>query len=286
MAMLADLYAQFPAFLYVCAAVFGLIFGSFLNVVILRVPPILEHRWRQQTHELLELPFDETEPPGIAMTRSRCPTCGHQLSALENIPLLSYLALGGRCRSCKTQISMQYPLVEASAAVLTVICLHAFGPSMAFLLASALSLTLLSLAAIDIRTLLLPDDIVLPLLWFGLGANAIGGYFANPASAVLGAILGYLSLWVVYHLFRLLTGKEGMGYGDFKLLAALGAWLGVGALLPIVLISSLAGALVGISVITLKKQDASVPIPFGPFLALGGFVYLTQASLFQAWFAL
>ncbi len=281
--MLAELHATFPLFTHMFALLFGLIFGSFLNVVILRLPPVLQHEWRREAHEILELPFDEPVPPGVAWARSKCPKCGRQLKAWENVPLLSYLALRGKCAGCGVAISAQYPLVEAAAGLLTVASLYAFGPTAPFVVASILCLTLLTLTVIDMRTMLLPDRIVLPLLWLGLGLNAFGGFFATPSAAVFGAILGYLSLWSVYHAFRLLTGKEGMGYGDFKMFAALGAWLGALALLPILLFASLSGVLYAIVAALLRRRETSAPMPFGPFLAMGGVGYLFYAALVGPW---
>ncbi len=281
--MLSEFHATFPLFGYVCALLLGLIFGSFLNVVILRLPSVLMHRWRSDAHEMLELPFDEPAPPGIAWTRSQCPKCGHQLAAWENVPLLSYLILRGRCSACRTRISPQYPIVEAIAGASAVGCLFLYGPTTAFVLAGTLCLFLIALTVIDFRTMLLPDDLVLPLLWLGLASNAFGSYFTSPASAVFGAAFGYLSLWSVYHGFRLLTGKEGMGYGDFKLFAALGAWLGAMALVPILLVASLTGILYAIGTTLVRGRETSAPFPFGPFLALGGIGYLFLSPLFGRW---
>jgi leader peptidase (prepilin peptidase)/N-methyltransferase len=259
---------------------FGLIVGSFLNVVILRLPARLLHDWRAQSREFLELdtPSEESAaPPGIALEPSHCPACKHALSPLDNIPLLSWLALRGRCRYCGVRISAQYPLVEALTAVASAIIVLHFGFTLQAGAGLALTFTLIALAGIDVRTQLLPDNLTLPLLWLGLLLALIPA-FVEPGNAILGATLGYLSLWSVYWLFKLTTGKEGMGHGDFKLLAALGAWMGPLALLPIVLLSSLIGAVVGSIVLAVRGQDRSTPIPFGPFIAAAGWVQFVWGS--------
>jgi leader peptidase (prepilin peptidase)/N-methyltransferase len=260
--------------LIAAAGLFGLIVGSFLNVVILRLPARLMHDWRAQSREFLELDAIAGElaaPPGIAVEPSHCPACKHRLSPLDNIPLLSWLALRGRCRYCGVRISAQYPLVEALTAVASAIVVMHFGLTLQAAAGLALSYTLIALAGIDTRTQLLPDNLTLPLLWLGLLLARVPA-FVEPGSAILGAALGYLSLWSVYWLFKLATSKEGMGHGDFKLLAALGAWMGPLALLPIVLLSSLIGAIVGGIALAVRGQDRSTPIPFGPFIAAAGWV--------------
>lgn len=215
----------------------------------------------------------DSPPPGIVVERSHCPKCGHQLAAWENIPLLSFLLLGGKCRGCKVPISWQYPLVEALTGVLFAVVVWRFGLSVqsgALLVATGF---LVAMSGIDARTTLLPDSMTLPLLWFGL-LLSLGPVFVAPAEAILGAAVGYLSLWSVYWGFKLLTGKEGMGHGDFKLLAAIGAFCGWKAILPVVLMSSLIGAIVGVLLITLQGRDRATPIPFGPYLAAAGWVQM------------
>jgi len=256
------------------AFVFGLLIGSFLNVVILRLPPWLEWHWRRDSRELLELPEPyEPAPPGIVVQGSACPKCGHKLAAWENIPVLSYLLLRGRCRGCGTGISLQYPVVELLTGLLFAACVWRFGAGPEALAAIVFTGLLVAMAGIDLRTTLLPDQLTYSLLWIGLGLSSIT-LFASPTQAIMGAIVGYLSLWTVYQGFKLLTGKEGMGHGDFKLLAALGAWCGLSGILPIVLISSLIGAIVGSIWLAWRGADRATPIPFGPYLAAAGWVQL------------
>ncbi|MGH8158693.1 MAG: prepilin peptidase [Rhodanobacter sp.] len=255
------------------AGVLGLVVGSFLNVVILRLPERMAAAWRQEARDVLELEADTTPlPPGIVREPSHCPHCKHPLSALDNIPLFGWLLLRGRCRYCQTRISIQYPLVELLSGVLSAVIVWKFGPSWMALAGLLLTWTLIALSGIDFRTQLLPDQLTFPLLWLGLLLALLPMFVSAPA-AILGAAIGYLSLWSVYWVFKLLTGKEGMGYGDFKLLAALGAWMGPVALLPIILLSSLIGALVGGSLIALRRHQREVPMPFGPFIAAAGWVW-------------
>lgn len=273
--MLELLVANTPLFL-TGVFIFGLLIGSFLNVVILRIPARLEFDWHSQCRELLELqPSKEASepPPGILWSRSQCPKCGHAIKAHENIPLLSYLFLKGRCSSCKTSISMRYPLVEATTATLFLLVAMQFGPTLQTLAALGLTAILIALAGIDFDHQLLPDDLTLFLLWSGLFASLFN-VFTDPVSSIIGALAGYLSLWVVYHLFRLLTGKEGMGYGDFKLLAAMGAWMGWQMLPLIILLSSLVGAVIGLSMIALQRHRSNQPMPFGPYIAMAGWIAL------------
>lgn len=253
--------------------VLGLLVGSFLNVVIHRLPLMMHREWVHQCHDMLELPETETEVLTLSKPRSRCPHCGHAITALENIPVLSYLLLRGRCKACKAPISKRYPLIELLTAIISGIVAWHFGFGFAAMGALFLSWALIALTCIDIDHQLLPDSITLPLLWLGLIFNLFG-IFTDLHSAVIGAMAGYLSLWLVYHAFRLVTGKEGMGFGDFKLLAALGAWLGWQALPMIILLSSLVGALVGIGLILFKQQHRDNPIPFGPYLAAAGWLAL------------
>jgi leader peptidase (prepilin peptidase)/N-methyltransferase len=255
------------------AGVLGLLVGSFLNVVILRLPERLAHAWRSEAQDILELDAaQDPVPPGLVREPSHCPHCKHRLSALDNIPLFGWLLLRGRCRYCQTKISIQYPLVELLSGLLSAVVVWKFGPSWAALAGLALTWTLIALSGIDFRTQLLPDQLTYPLLWLGLLLSLLPMFVAAPAS-ILAAAIGYLSLWSVYWVFKLLTGKEGMGHGDFKLLAALGAWMGPVSLLPIVLLSSLIGALVGGTLIALRRHDREIPMPFGPFIAAAGWVW-------------
>ena len=267
-----------PAALIALAGVLGLLVGSFLNVVILRLPARLEHAWRSEAREALQLPADEgVTPPGLVREPSHCPHCRHTLDARDNIPLLSWLLLRGRCRHCRAPISIQYPLVELATALLSAAIAWRFGASAQTLAGLVLTWALVALTGIDLRTQLLPDSITLPLLWLGL-LLGLGHVLIGAPQAILGAVLGYLSLWSMYWLFKLATGKEGMGYGDFKLLAALGAWMGAGALLPIVLLSSLVGAVVGSAMLVLRGRDRSIPIAFGPYLAAAGWIWFVAGD--------
>ena len=337
---MVELVQAYPALAIACAGVLGLLVGSFLNVVILRLPLRMQWQWEREARELLQeveagspgseqtlvepsllglgksaepgrsaepgaagqasawlgLPgldlaaepgasaeqaplykrLDESEPaapPGIVVEGSHCLHCGHRLAAWENIPLLSFILLGGKCRACKARISWQYPLVEALTGILFALVVWRYGltwQSGALLVATGF---LVAMSGIDARTTLLPDSLTLPLLWFGL-LLSLGSVFVPPAEAILGAVVGYLSLWSVYWGFKLLTGKEGMGHGDFKLLAAIGAFCGWTAILPVVLMSSLIGAIVGIALITIQGRDRATPIPFGPYLAAAGWVQM------------
>ena len=268
-----DLLAARPELFVGLAALFGLLLGSFLNVVIHRLPRMLEREWREQCAWLDGREPEPAEPYNLIRPRSSCPACGHGIVWYENIPVLSWLFLRGRCSSCGTAISPRYPLVEALTGLLFALAAWRFGFGWHALTVWVLLAYLVAMSFIDLDTQLLPDVLTLPLAWMGLLVN-LAGVFVPLGEAVLGAILGYLSLWAVYHLFRLLTGKEGMGFGDFKLLAALGAWMGWKMLLPIVLLASLSGALVGIALILMAGHDRAKPIPFGPWLALGGVLAL------------
>ena len=254
-------------------ALLGLFVGSFLNVVIHRLPRMMERDWHAQAAELRGEPVEPAERFNLATPRSRCPHCGHLIGALENIPVLSYLVLRGRCGHCGARISMRYPIVEAFTALLSGYAAWHFGFGVAAAGALLFIWTMVALAFIDVDTQLLPDDLTLPLLWLGLLFN-LGGAFTDLPSAVIGAMAGYLSLWSVYWLFKLVTGKEGMGYGDFKLLGAIGAWLGWQLLPLTILLSSLVGAVVGIALIVLARHGRNVPIPFGPYLAAAGIIAL------------
>ncbi|KRA17804.1 MULTISPECIES: A24 family peptidase [unclassified Lysobacter] len=263
---------QNPGLGFPLAAGFGLLVGSFLNVVILRLPKRLEWEWKRDAREILELPeIYDPPPPGIVVERSHCPHCKHQLSWYENIPVFSYLFLRGRCRSCKTPISPQYPLVELVTMLAVLACVWRFGFGWQGFGAIVFSTYLIALSGIDFRTKLLPDQLTLPLMWLGLIASSDNLYFTTKP-ALLGAIAGYLSLWSVWWVFKQLTGKEGMGHGDFKLLAAIGAWVGLKGILPTILLSSLVGAIIGSIWLTARGRDKATPIPFGPYLAIAGWI--------------
>ncbi len=258
----------------VLAALLGLLVGSFLNVVILRLPVMMQRDWRAQCQDVVGLqPLEQPphEPFNLVRPRSRCPSCGHLIRAHENIPVLSYILLRGRCSACDTRISIRYPVVEALAAVMAVAVALRFGFTVQCAFALLLTWGLIALTFIDIDQQLLPDSITLPLLWLGLGLSVFT-VFVDSHTSILGAIAGYLSLWLVYHAFRLLTGKEGMGHGDFKLFALFGAWLGWQVLPLIILLSSVVGALVGIALILTGRAGKSQPLPFGPYLAAAGWV--------------
>jgi leader peptidase (prepilin peptidase) / N-methyltransferase len=281
-----------PQFAPWIAAVLGLCIGSFLNVVIHRLPKMMEREWRAQCAEL-EAPTGaavgataELERYNLWMPRSRCPSCGHSIGALENIPVVSWLMLRGRCSACAAPISARYPVVELAAGATGAYAAWRYGVSLAALGAMAFCWVLIALAFIDFDTQLLPDDLTLPLLWAGLALN-VHGTFAPLQSAVIGAIAGYLSLWLVYWAFKLATGKEGMGFGDFKLLAAIGAWLGWQALPLVILLSSVVGAAAGISLMLFTKHGRDHPIPFGPYLAAAGLIALFWgAEITQRWLPL
>lgn len=256
-----------------CAGVFGLAIGSFLNVVIYRLPKMMQAEWQAQCAELDGKAPEAGAAFNLVVPGSHCPACKTPLRMRDNVPLLSYLASGGRCAHCGARISPRYPVVEALTAALSAWVAWRFGFGLAGLAALVFTFTLIALTFIDADTTLLPDSLTLPLLWLGLLLN-IDGTFAPLHEAVIGAAAGYLSLWSVYWLFKLATGKEGMGYGDFKLLAALGAWFGWKMLLPIVLLSSIVGAGVGIALLILARRGRDIPIPFGPYLAAAGFFAL------------
>ena len=269
-----------PLFIAVVFA-FCLIIGSFLNVVIYRLPIMMERDWREQCEEMAKSPT-VTEVPeerfDLVVPRSRCPSCGQLIKAWQNIPVVSYLILGGKCAKCGESISARYPIVEMMTAVLAALCAWRFGVGPEAIMAIVMTLALVPVAMIDADTQLIPDSIVLPLMWIGLAMSlyhpVVGAetLFVAPHDAIVGAIAGYLSLWCIYWLFKLVTGKEGMGYGDFKLLAALGAWLGWQQLPLIILMSAVVGAIVGIAIMVIRKHERSVPIPFGPYLAAAGWI--------------
>ncbi|HEY9201975.1 MAG TPA: A24 family peptidase [Gammaproteobacteria bacterium] len=258
--------------------------GSFLNVVIYRLPVMLKNEWTADCQSFLEIePTQQTAPFNLAKPNSTCPHCGHQIRIWENIPVLSYLLLRGRCSACKAAISAQYPAIEAITAILSVMVALRFGVSAETLFGLFLTWSLISLTVIDAKTQLLPDTITLPLLWLGLLINS-AEIFTSLNAAVWGAALGYLVLWTVYQLFKAITGKEGMGYGDFKLLGALGAWMGWEMLPQIILLSSVVGAVIGISMMLLIKHQKNQPIPFGPYLAIAGWIaFMWGADINQLW---
>lgn len=283
---------QHPAVFLLAISVLGLMVGSFLNVVIHRLPIMMRRAWADECREWLNeedgqaasaANTEPEQPFNLIVPRSQCPNCGHKISALENVPVLSYLALRGRCAACRAPISLQYPLIEGLTALLSLTVAWRFGYGWETVAALLFTWALIALAVIDIHNKLLPDSITLPILWLGLLVN-IGDLFTELESSVLGAVFGYLSLWSVYHLFRLLTGKEGMGYGDFKLLAMLGAWAGWQTLPLTILLSSALGAVVGIALIAIKGRDHNVPIPFGPYLAAAGWIALLWGPQITQWY--
>ena len=275
-----------PIFAVAIALVVGLCVGSFLNVVVHRLPKMMERDWRAQCAELRGESVPEENPPAynLAVPRSACPDCGHRIGALENIPVFSWLALRGACSACRKPISIRYPLVEVLGGLLAAYAIWRFGLSWKGAAACALLWTLIALTFIDFDTQLLPDSLTLPLVWAGLIANLFG-LFVPLADAVIGAIAGYLALWIVYWLFRLIRGKEGMGHGDFKLLAALGAWLGWQMLPLVILMSSVVGAVIGITLMVFKGRHHSVPLAFGPYLAIaGGIALFFGPALVKGWY--
>ncbi|WP_323899832.1 prepilin peptidase [Aeromonas hydrophila] len=285
MLLITDVFHSLPWLYFSLVFLFSLMIGSFLNVVIHRLPIMLEREWQA---EYLGYFNPETQPQqeeryNLMVPRSACPHCGHAITAMENIPLLSWLWLKGRCRECQAPISARYPLVELLTALLSLVVAVTFPPGWGLLAALLLTWVLVALTFIDLDKMLLPDQLTLPLLWGGLLFNLAGG-FAPLADAVIGAMAGYLVLWSLYWAFKLLTGKEGMGYGDFKLLAALGAWLGWQALPIVLLLSSLVGAFIGIGLILLRNHHQNKPIPFGPYLAIAGWIALLWGDTITRWY--
>ncbi len=267
------LLQETPNFLVIFIGIIGLMVGSFLNVVIYRLPKMMERSWQQQCSELRDEEIKTLPKFNLATPRSVCPHCNHKITVLENLPIISYLALWGRCSQCRNPISIRYPIVELFTALMSGFVAWHFGFTFITFAALVFVWALIALAVIDIDTQLLPDDITLPLVWIGLLVNMYGG-FTDINSAVIGAVAGYLSLWSVYWGFKLITGKEGMGYGDFKLLAAIGAWLGWSILPLVILCSSLVGTVAGIGLMIAAKLKKSIPIPFGPYLVGGAFIAL------------
>ena len=276
-----------PSLLFGSVFVLGLLIGSFLNVVVFRLPKMLEQDWKHQCQILLEqTPQTTSDTLTLSKPASTCPHCGHKIRAWENIPVISYLFLRGKCSNCSAKISIRYPLVELATALLSLAVAWKFGASYAGFACLVFTWVLISLTLIDADTTLLPDNLTLPLMWLGLIANYFG-LITSLESALWGAIWGYMSLWSVYQLFKLLTGKEGMGFGDFKLLAALGAWLGWEMLPMIILLSSAVGAIIGISMTLFRGRDKNVPMPFGPYLAIAGWLALIWGTqITQAWLSL
>jgi leader peptidase (prepilin peptidase)/N-methyltransferase len=273
---------QNTTFLLFAAGLLGLVVGSFLNVVIHRLPQMLERAWTRQCREFTGQQ-DEMDPPeqafNLVTPRSHCPHCGHPITALQNVPIVSFLLLRGKCAACGEPISWRYPIVELLTGILSIMVVWHFGLSAAGLAALGLTWTLIALAVIDLDKQILPDALTLPLLWAGLLVNLyLDPLFAPLRSAVIGVAVGYLSLWAVFHVFRLVTGKEGMGYGDFKLFAAFGAWLGWQNLPLIILLASLVGAVTGITMIILLGRDRHLPIPFGPFLCAAAWIALLYGN--------
>lgn len=279
------IFDQLPWVFYTSIFILGLLVGSFLNVVIYRLPLMMQREWRSDCLEFLQQPQDKKgdEPLNLLLPRSRCGNCGHQLTALENIPIISYLFLTGKCSSCQKSISIQYPLVELACGLISCWIAWHFGVSLQTVFALILSWSLIAVSGIDIGHKLLPDSITLPLLWLGI-LLAFFDIFVDLQSSVIGAMAGYMSLWSVYIVFKLITGKEGMGHGDFKLLAMLGAWMGWKILFVIILTSSLVGAIVGISMIMLKKTSRNTQIPFGPYLAAAGWISLLYGELLNRFY--
>ena len=280
-----------PVLLCLLAGIIGLMVGSFLNVVIYRLPVMMQRDWKKECQEFLELPITDqaTETFNLALPGSHCPECNAEIKGYQNIPVFSYLFLRGKCANCQTSISLRYPFIEALTGILSVIVAYQLGGQIETLFALLLTWILVALSGIDFDHQLLPDNITLPMLWLGLFLSLFN-IFTDPVSSIIGAIAGYLILWTIYQSFKLLTGKEGMGYGDFKLLALFGAWLGWQYLPLIILLSSLVGAIIGTSMIIFVQRDKNIPIPFGPYLAIAGWIallwgdkinslYLTTAGL-------
>jgi leader peptidase (prepilin peptidase)/N-methyltransferase len=287
-----EILAESPLVFVAVAFAFALLFGSFINVVIYRLPIMMEIEWRAQCKELdaSSTPELPEGPFNLVVPRSGCPSCGAQITAWQNIPVLSYLMLGGRCASCKREISARYPAIEMVTALLVAVVAWRFGPSWQGVMGIVLTLFLVPITMIDFDRYLIPDSIVYPLLWIGLAMSlwhpqpAADVLFIPPRDAIIGAIAGYLSLWSFYWLFKLATGKEGMGYGDFKLLAALGAWLGYQSLFTIIIISAVVGAVFGIVLIVFRGRDHQVPMPFGPFLAGAGWIVMLWGEFIRPLF--
>lgn len=294
---LIDVFESNAVVFYGVVAFISLMVGSFLNVIIHRLPIMMERGWRDGVVDYLtdqqadkdkplDIKFQSELPPepfNIAVPRSRCPQCSNEIKAWQNIPVLSYLLLAGKCAGCKTRISARYPIVEFVTMLLSLVVAWKLGPTPAALLGIIVTWFLVAMSMIDFDHQLLPDSMTLPLMWIGLIA-ALFSVFADLPSAVIGAAAGYMTLWSIYQLFKLITGKEGMGYGDFKLLAALGALLGWQALPVIILLSSLVGAVVGLAIIAITRRDKNIPIPFGPYLAAAGWLAMLWGDDLSSWY--
>lgn len=273
---LISLLRENTTFFLTVVGLFSLLVGSFLNAAIYRIPIMLQQGWREECEELFggnhnDSNHDSSKKFNLFVPRSQCPHCGHMITAIENIPVLSYLFLKGKCSSCKTSISIQYPIVELATAAISVFVAWKVGFGWQTLAALIFTWTLITLSLIDAKTMLLPDNLTIPLMWLGIAVN-FQAIFVDLKSSILGAMIGYISLWGLFHLFKLITGKDGMGYGDFKILAAIGAWAGWQVLPFTIFAASLVGAIVGILMMALQSQKESHPIPFGPWLALAGFI--------------
>ncbi len=279
---LVEAFSAYPALFIVTVAIISLIVGSFLNVLIYRLPIMMEREWQQeyQAYFSPDANAAATEPFNLALPRSRCPKCQSAIKAYDNIPVLSWLMLGGKCRSCKAPISTRYPAIEALTALLSATVAWQLGFGLPALLLILVTWILVALTFIDIDKMLLPDQLTLPLLWLALLFSLTDSAMVNPAQAIVGAACGYLSLWSVYWLFKLLTGKEGMGYGDFKLMAVFGALLGWQQLPLIILLSSVVGAVIGILLLSIQGKDKATPIPFGPYIAAAGWIALLWGEQF------
>jgi leader peptidase (prepilin peptidase)/N-methyltransferase len=284
---LISLLKENTTFFLTVVGLFSLLVGSFLNAAIYRIPIMLQQGWREECEDLFggeneEKNQDQGKKFNLFIPRSQCPHCGHMITALENIPVFSYLFLRGKCSSCKTDISIQYPLIEIFTAAVSIFVAWKFGVTWQTLAALFFTWTLITLSLIDAKTMLLPDNLTIPLMWLGIAVN-YHHTFVDLQSSVLGAMVGYLSLWSLFHVFRLVTGKEGMGYGDFKILAAIGAWGGWQILPFTIFAASFVGAIVGIALIVIQNKKESQPIPFGPWLALAGFIgFFWRDEILQA----
>ena len=282
MTALLTVFLQNQSFFLFTVFIFGLLVGSFLNVVIYRLPVMMQRDWKEQCCELLKIDNDNKHSHfDLIQPRSRCQNCRHQITALENIPIISYLFLRGKCRQCKSSISLRYPIIELTAALSAFVVAYQFGVTMQTLFGLILSWSLIVLTMIDIDHQLLPDDITLPMLWLGIVINYFD-VFTQLQHSVMGAIFGYGSLWTIYILFRFITGKEGMGHGDFKLLAVFGAWFGWQVLPLIIVLSSVFGTVIGLSMIFFQSHDRNVPVSFGPYLAIAGWIAMLWGSYIMA----
>jgi len=278
---LIQVLIEHPLLFIAFALALGLIVGSFLNVIIYRLPPMLTYQWRQECAELRGETFSEEKPPSIALSRSHCPQCKQKLAAWHNIPLISFIFLHGRCAFCDKPIAFRYPLVETITGLLMAFLAYHYGWSWAFLAAAVLMCYLVVITLIDLDTFLIPDQLSLSLLWLGLFISLFE-VFITPQQAIIGALVGYLSLWLLFHVFKLITGKEGMGYGDFKLLAAAGAWLGYEMLIMVLMLASVSGLI--IALIQRLSNQGEAKIPFGPYLSIGFFLALIYGDQLLSWY--